>query len=404
MKKIFKIIFINLLFLAFYLVIPKKALGAMPCDGKDPCSLFYPGLNFTINPQTLIEDQEGLNVIINGLASGKKYDLYVDCAGGNDYNNQSITASGNNDKFIWQGYISSAQGYRHNCYNNLTLVSEKDRYICLIEGNSSKPTCVVGSYQLISKKEATGLVNCNYTFNPSYPAVEHLENTTLTITDLEPNERYSLVVSGPGIEVICTVSKKTDSSGNFIFSDLTHGEDFGLRYETCIQNPGDFEFTLEPGSSSGFLETNICEFEKRIYSENEDPLTPPEGLKESVDFIKPKECCILKDSMCQDLRNPVCMAKCQKKGIETAFGCFPTDPAAIIDWILRYSLMLSGGIGFLVMLVASFMVMTSAGDPEKLKAGQELLGSAIIGILFIAFSLFILRFIGASILKIPGWG
>ena len=91
------------------------------------------------------------------------------------------------------------------------------------------------------------------------------------------------------------------------------------------------------------------------------------------------------------------------KGIQTALGCFPIDPKNIIEWILKYAVMLAGGIGFLLMLFASFQIMTSAGDPEKLKAGQQLLSSAITGILLIVFSLFILKFIGADILKIPGW-
>jgi hypothetical protein len=91
------------------------------------------------------------------------------------------------------------------------------------------------------------------------------------------------------------------------------------------------------------------------------------------------------------------------KGIQTALGCFPTQPSAIIQWILKYAIMAAGSIGFLLMLYASFQMMTSAGDPEKLKAGQQLLSSAIIGILLIVFSLFILKFIGADILKIPGW-
>jgi len=47
--------------------------------------------------------------------------------------------------------------------------------------------------------------------------------------------------------------------------------------------------------------------------------------------------------------------------------------------------------------------MTSRGDPNQLKAGQELLTSAISGLLLLIFSLVILRIIGVDILNIPGF-
>ena len=44
------------------------------------------------------------------------------------------------------------------------------------------------------------------------------------------------------------------------------------------------------------------------------------------------------------------------------------------------------------------MIMTSQGDPPRLKAGQEVLTSAISGIIMLIFSVFILNFIGFDIL------
>ena len=56
-----------------------------------------------------------------------------------------------------------------------------------------------------------------------------------------------------------------------------------------------------------------------------------------------------------------------------------------------------------MIISASFMIITSSGNPDRLKAGQELLTSAIMGLIMIIFSVFVLRVIGVDILKIPGF-
>ena len=48
--------------------------------------------------------------------------------------------------------------------------------------------------------------------------------------------------------------------------------------------------------------------------------------------------------------------------------------------------------------------MTSAGNPDKLRAGQELLTSAVSGLILLIFSVFILRTIGIDILGITRLG
>ena len=52
------------------------------------------------------------------------------------------------------------------------------------------------------------------------------------------------------------------------------------------------------------------------------------------------------------------------------------------------------------MLIAGFQIMTSSGNPERLRAGQELLTSAVAGLILLVFSVFILRTIGIDILGI----
>lgn len=86
-------------------------------------------------------------------------------------------------------------------------------------------------------------------------------------------------------------------------------------------------------------------------------------------------------------------------GIDTAIGCIPVnDTNAFMGWVLGWAVGVGGGIAFLLIVYASFMVMTSQGDPARLKAGQELLTSAISGLIMLIFSVFILKFIGIDIL------
>jgi len=93
------------------------------------------------------------------------------------------------------------------------------------------------------------------------------------------------------------------------------------------------------------------------------------------------------------------------KGIDTAIGCIPIENTnSLIGFILRWAVGIGGGIAFLLIVFAGFQIMTSAGNPERLQAGRELLTSAIAGLILLIFSVFILRIIGIDILKLPGFG
>lgn len=99
------------------------------------------------------------------------------------------------------------------------------------------------------------------------------------------------------------------------------------------------------------------------------------------------------------------MAQLESCGIDTAIGCIPvSDTNQFMGWILGWAVGVGGGIAFLLIVYASFMIMTSQGDPTRLKAGQELLTSAISGLIMLIFSVFILKFIGIDILGLDQWG
>lgn len=91
-------------------------------------------------------------------------------------------------------------------------------------------------------------------------------------------------------------------------------------------------------------------------------------------------------------------------GVDTAIGCIPiNNQNALIGFFLRWGIGIGGGIAFLLIIVAGFQIITSRGDPNRLKAGQELMTSAIAGLLLLIFSIVILRIIGFDILNIAAF-
>ncbi len=95
---------------------------------------------------------------------------------------------------------------------------------------------------------------------------------------------------------------------------------------------------------------------------------------------------------------------CGATGINTAIGCIDVlgSQEAFLGDLLRWAVGVGSGIAFLLIVYAGFMIMTSSGNPERLKAGQELLTSALSGLVLLVFSIFILNLIGVKILQIPG--
>lgn len=106
----------------------------------------------------------------------------------------------------------------------------------------------------------------------------------------------------------------------------------------------------------------------------------------------------IKDGNCTGASGKLCSTG-SGAGIRTALGCLPNDPAGLVQSLLKFSVGIGGGIAFLLMIFGAFQMITSAGSAEALKAGQERFYSAIIGLLFLIFSVLLLKIIGVDILE-----
>jgi hypothetical protein len=92
----------------------------------------------------------------------------------------------------------------------------------------------------------------------------------------------------------------------------------------------------------------------------------------------------------------------QTDGIWTGLGCVSFNPTGLVSNLLSIGIGLAGGFALLLLLYGSFLLATSAGNPDQVQKAQDVIGSAVTGLLFIVFSVVILRIIGVDILGIPG--
>ena len=90
-----------------------------------------------------------------------------------------------------------------------------------------------------------------------------------------------------------------------------------------------------------------------------------------------------------------------KQGISTALGCIVVEGTDFVTTLLNFVIGIAGGIAMLLIIFGGFQILTSAGNPERLNEGKELVSSALTGLLMIVFSVFLLRVIGMQILGIP---
>ncbi|NCN87562.1 MAG: hypothetical protein GW941_01555 [Candidatus Pacebacteria bacterium] len=113
-------------------------------------------------------------------------------------------------------------------------------------------------------------------------------------------------------------------------------------------------------------------------------------------------------SICESNLSGTALSSCiscyDTKGIWTAIGCISQDPKNLVSKLINIGIGILGGIFLLRVLAASFMLTTSQGDVKKTSEAKQMISEAIIGVLFIIFSVTILQFIGSDVLRIPGFG
>jgi hypothetical protein len=219
----------------------------------------------------------------------------------------------------------------------------------------------------------------------------HAQGCTLTITSSGPEPKFTnndtISVSGSNITygnfrndfhitVNNTVVVSSFTLSGDSFSSLTLG----------TYNDGVYTVTLW-GWKTPQLRTKICETAFTIAPEGGNVTGKIDICQQNLDC---KECML--------------SGNLWTGRVWTAVGCIDLEPRNLVTQILRVSIGLAGGIAILIIILGGIKILTSAGNPEGIKSGGETISSALMGLLFIIFSLFLLKLIGIDILNLPGFG
>ena len=270
-------------------------------------------------------------------------------------------------------------------FNLPTLVDvvPKRRWIELFD-SSNKYMCTAGSYRIKVKGAAPDSCNITIKSNDSnHPGCLETDDTSFLKAE-------NVIVDGNNFTGKVTVWVDSTSFGSQANNGTLE------RIDLPQLSLGNHEVKIR---AENFLKTLICGTQFVVKNQcDKDEITLPQGetgYGKDIIPVGPEECTVTQIvAFGSVVRVP---------GIKTAIGCIPYDPGNLVKWLLGFGLSLAGGIAFLLMTWGACLYITSQGNPDQLQKAKETIVSAIAGLLFIIFAVFLLRLIGVDILKIPGF-
>lgn len=356
MKKILGILIFFLSFLIF----------ASPVRADDLCDISTP---------QIVSGQKASITIINKTSEEQKYLISINPPGG-------VLGSG-----IQRGCLTVPPGGSNTYISESGITELGNTSIAAYHYKSS------AFGECVATENGQGALLCSSTLKVTQGNLS-TEKCTATATNVHPGEKTTVniknnsqnildlkaVVSGPGTVLGAFGSWE-------YFKKLNPGETWIFQHQPNAPGGGPFKGKVDIFEPSSLGHGHkICTASFVIATNLEDALKTLQGFQ-------PEEC--YGNGYADDTGyHP------GAKGIQTALGCIPTEIQPFVSWLFKYAISIAGGIAFLMIIFASFQMITSSGDPEKLNKAKQMLGSAVAGLLFIAFAVFLLRVIGVDILKI----
>ncbi len=97
------------------------------------------------------------------------------------------------------------------------------------------------------------------------------------------------------------------------------------------------------------------------------------------------------------------MALCGVNEVSTDFGCFKNDPIGFVQQFYGIGLAFVGAVSLIAIIIGGYTIMTSQGDPQRVRSGKSWIFYAIGGLLLAIFGFVIIQTIAGGILKVPGF-
>lgn len=99
-----------------------------------------------------------------------------------------------------------------------------------------------------------------------------------------------------------------------------------------------------------------------------------------------------------------CLSCAKYGGFQSSLGCLPMDKVErfIAEGLLGIAISIAGAACMLGMIYGAIMYQLSMGDSTKIQKAKKIMTRFLSGLLVILFAIFILRFVGVDLLRIPG--
>lgn len=99
----------------------------------------------------------------------------------------------------------------------------------------------------------------------------------------------------------------------------------------------------------------------------------------------------------------VCLMPDGSEGTMTDLGCVSNNPLQFVGDIYRMGLGILGGVSLLFIIIGGYIILTSQGQPDRLRTGKSFIFYAIAGLLLAIFGFVFVEIVVIDILKIPGF-
>lgn len=331
--------------------------------------------NFSINS----------NVFPRPETNGIKFKLKL-FKNGSFWKEKSITSNIQTDNLI---RINGGMYKFENEEDSQALPLDVGKYQAVIESQTRNGynDCATFDFDILNGVETSSVTSSTIpTCNITQAAIDQNTNVTFTAESLVAEKPYS-------VRVVSTPSDQGLESEPV----TTNHQSLGNSQGKLIQSIGEFP--------AGQVRVELFDNTINLCFVSFSVTVEPGGGK-VIGKSTPKNASTVPNIGCQgDNCTKASGVLCNNNaGVQTAIGCVPTDPSVLTNTLLRYLTGIAGGLALILMIYGGLQMVTANGDDQKIKAGRDQFNSAVIGLLFILFSVILLRIIGVDILGLNNLG